>query len=796
MKRTEIGFVTGYTGAILKLLGKATSELNEQGYPIGVQARYQAVEIDDEFWDWLKNEADAIVVNVHSSFESYDVLKQVLSGVNVPVFSVEYGGEPLSKNVDPEALATLTGYFMYGGLENIKNMLLFLANYCGNIKLEVPEPKQIPWHGIYHPDAPNIFNSLEAYQKWYKKSKGWSRHTIGILFYRNSWIEDDTAVCDALIRAIERRNVNVIPVFSYLGMKVGMKELGIESIDIAQKYFMDGGKPIIDLLVSRQGFYLVSRTIGEWVDPTTEGMDILERLNVPVIKAVTPYYKTIEEWRQSSEGIDALTTAMDVMMPEVDGVIEPIVVGASEKIEEATVGGTFDKREPIEEQVEFLVDRCMKWIRLKDLPNEEKKVAFVLHNNPCASAEATVGMGFGLDTIESMVRILHKMKEEGYDVGNIPETSKELIDTILSRKAISEFRWTPISEVVRKGGAAALLPREKYLSWFSELPDKIKQEIIETWGDPDTDFSKEQSEDANWAKLSMGLYEDKIVIPGLKFGNIFLCIQPKRGCAGARCDGRVCKILHDPTCPPPHQWLAVYRWIEREFKADVIVHVGTHGYLEFLPGKRCGLSTECYPQISIGSIPHLYIYNINNPMEGITAKRRGYATIIDHLTPVMSPTETYAELEELEDLLSQYNKAKAMDDKNRLKVIFGMIIEKAKEANLYKEFLDPNEIMDYLHEQLTLIRETQIREGLHVLGKAPEGDKLVNLLVGIMRFDAGKNPSIRRAIHEAMDLDYEEIVDNPKRFNETFGKTNGELLNDSTHMAINIMRKVLEEVLS
>jgi len=751
---------------------------------------------DDEFWGWLKNEADAIVVNVHSSFESYDVLKQVLSGVNVPVFSVEYGGEPLSKNVDPEALATLIGYFMYGGLENIKNMLLFLANYCGNIKLEVPEPKEIPWHGIYHPDAPNIFDSLEAYQKWYKKSKGWSRHTIGILFYRNSWIEDDTAVCDALIRAIERRNVNIIPVFSYLGMKVGMKEWGIESIDIAQKYFMDGGKPIIDLLVSLQGFYLVSRTIGEWVDPTTEGMDILERLNVPVIKAVTPYYKTIEEWRKSGEGIDALTAAMDVMMPEVDGVIEPIVVGASEKIEEATVGGTFDKREPIEEQVEFLVDRCMKWIRLKDLPNKEKKVAFVLHNNPCAGAEATVGMGFGLDTMESMVRILHKMKEEGYDVGDdIPETSKELIDTILSRKAISEFRWTPISEVVRKGGAAALLPREKYLSWFSELPDKVKQEIIETWGDP-TDLSKEQSEDANWAKLSMGLYEDKIVIPGLKFGNIFLCIQPKRGCAGARCDGRVCKILHDPTCPPPHQWLAVYWWIEREFKADVIVHVGTHGYLEFLPGKRCGLSTECYPQISIGSIPHLYIYNINNPMEGITAKRRGYATIIDHLTPVMSPTETYAELEELEELLSQYNKAKAMDDKNRLKVIFGMIIEKAKEANLYKEFSDPSEIIDYLHEQLTLIRETQIREGLHVLGKAPEGDKLVNLLVGIMRFDAGKNPSIRRAILEAMDLDYDEIVDDPKGFNETFGKTNGELLNDSTHMAINIMRKVLEEVLS
>lgn len=794
MKTTKIGFVTGYTGAILPTLGRATNDLNEEGRPIEVQARFQGAEIDDEFWDWLKNDADVIVLNVHSANESYDLLKQVLSEVDVPVFSFEYGGEPLSKNVEPEALATFAGYFMRSGLDNIKNMLLFLAQYCGNIEIDLPEPEEVPWHGIYHPDAPYTFDSLDAYQEWYRENREWNRHTVGLFFYRSEWIDEDTAVVDAIIKAFEGRGVNVLPVFSYLGMKVNMEELGMESVDIAERYFMTHGEPTIDLLVSRQGFYLVSRTIGGWCEPTDGGVDILRQLNVPIIKAVTSYYKTRAEWMEGDEGIDPLTAVMDVMMPEVDGVIEPIVVGASEEFEEATVGGTFDKREPIPEQIEFLVDRCMKWISLKDIPEKERKVAFIFHNNPCASVEATVGVGFGLDTIESMVRILHRMREDGYDVGEIPEESKELIETIMDRKAISEFRWTPISEIVKKGGAAALLSKDTYLGWFNELPEKNRQEIIETWGDPSTDFSKDQSEDADWAKLSMGLYDDRIVIPGLTFGNVFLCIQPKRGCAGAKCDGKVCKILHDPTCPPPHQWLAVYRWIERELGADVIVHVGTHGYLEFLPGKGCGLSTECYPQISLGSIPHLYIYNINNPMEGITAKRRSYATIIDHLTPVVSPTETYGELDDLEDLLNQYSKAKVAGDKTRLKVLYELVVEKAKEANLYKEFSDQEETIDYLHGQLTLFRESLFRDGLHILGHAPEGDGLVNLLVGMIRFDAGGTPSIRRAILDAMGLDYDEIVGNPTRLNEEFVRTNGELLDNSTHLAIDIMKNVLEDM--
>lgn len=795
MQEFKVAFVVGYSSAVISVLAKAVKEVQNEGFPICVQARAQEQEIEPEFWNWLKHEADAVVLNVHPTENNYKTLKETLSQLKIPIFSIEYAGEQLSRNVSPEALAMVSKYFVMGGKENLKNLLLYLANYCGRLQREIPLPKDIPWCGIYHPDSSQVFNSLSSYKSWYRKNKGERRYKVGILFWRNEWVEEDLSVCNALIREFENRKVEVVPVFTFMGLKGGAAYPEVEQYD-ATTFFMEENRPYIDLLVDRQGFFLVSTPSGIWVDSSTEGVKILKKFNIPVINAITPYYKSIEEWRKDEEGIDPITIAMDVSMPEVEGIIEPIVVGGTEKIEEKTLGGTYNHHKPIKEQVEFLVERALRWIRLKEIPSKEKKVAIILHNNPCASVEATVGMGFGLDTMESVVRILKEMRKRGYHLeGEVPRTSKELADTILGKKAIPEFRWTPISEVVKNGGAADLLDIEEYLRWFEEIPEEKRREIIETWGDPYSLLKEETSQDEEkkkWTKLSLGLYEGKIVIPGLKWGNVFLCIQPKRGCAGARCDGQVCKILHDPSCPPPHQWIAVYKWIDKVFKADIIVHVGTHGYLEFLPGKGCGLSPSCYPQISIGTIPHLYIYNIDNPMEGITAKRRSYATIIDHLTPVMKPTEAYGELDQLEELLDQYQRTKTTNDKARLQVIFRSIVEKAKEANLYIDFSKEEELIEYLHGKLTLFRETQIRDGLHIFGQAPEGEGLVNLLVAMMRFDAPNRPSIRRVILESMGLNYDKIVDNPTDFNPRFSKTNGELLDLATHIALNIMKEILK----
>lgn len=590
----------------------------------------------------------------------------------------------------------------------------------------------------------------------------------------------------------------MIPVIS---SGFGDKDLGIEHNDVVlTRYFIVDEEPIIDLLVNFQLFFMVPRAVEGW-NSTTGGIEILKKLNVPVIQVVSSYHKTLDEWGTGKEGLEPMGIVTNVAMPEFDGVIEPTLIGVIEKTWDSTVGGEYPRHIPVQEQVEFMVDRCINWVYLTDVPDPERKVAFILHNAPCKSVEASVGTGFGLDTLESVVQIFQRMEKAGYYLGDwLPGKGKELIGTIMERKAISEFRWTPLSEIVKKGGAAAMLNRDTYLEWFYDFPERVQNELIETWGDPASDFSKinntsnELSEEIEWAKLSMGLYDDTIVIPGIRFGNIFLGVQPKRGCAGARCDGNACKILHDPNCPPPHQWLAVYKWIEKEFKADVIVHVGTHGYLEFLPGKSVGLSNECYPQLSLGSIPHLYIYIVSNPMEGTIAKRRGYATIVDHLIPIMAPSGLYEGLEELGELLAEYNKAKASNAKARLHALVHLIMEKTKEVNLFKEFEDEAGFIEYLHGQLTLLRETQIRDGLHVLAEAPGGRDLANLLISILRFESGGHPSIRRCILECMGLGYDEIVETPTALNSEFGKTNGELLDESTNMAVKIMELLISDV--
>jgi len=802
MKTTKIGFVTGYTGGVLQLLGSVTGELNEQGYPIEVQARFQATEIDDAFWDWFKNEADAIFLYINASDESFETIKETVAQVTVPVFSI--GSEPQLSNVPADVLASAQQYYTYGGAANMENLLLFISNYCGKTTAELSPPQELPWHGIYHPDAPAIFESPDDYFKWYPK-KG--EHTAGLLFQRSGWLEGNTSVYDAVIREFEQKGINVVPVFSH-GFE--NTDAGIEGNDvILNRYFTKDNKTAIDILVNFQMFFLIPRAIKGWSEHSTDGVEILKQLNVPVIQAVTSYYRTEEEWRESKDGLHPSGIVVNIAMPEFDGMIEPTITGAVEKVDEPTVGGVYNKHVPVTEQVEFMVSRCAKWLHLKDMPNSERKVALVLLNSPCKGVEATIGTALGLDSLESVVRLLHRMRDEGYDLGdNIPESGDDLIHEILEKKAISEFRWTPLSEIVQKGGST-MLPREKYLEWFSGFPDRIQQELIETWGDPRSDLSDKSKatssesdlKDMEWAKLSMGLYGDNIVIPGLRFGNIFITIQPKRGCAGAKCDGEVCKILHDPLCPPPHQWLAVYKWIEYEFGADAIVHVGTHGLLEFLPGKVVGLSTECYPQLSIGTIPHLYIYNIINPMESTIAKRRGYATMVDHLLPVMAPSGLYEGLEDLGDLLSEYGKAKVTNDNTRLHSIFHLVVDKAKEVNLIKDDQTPahheederDRVVDDLHGQLTLLRETQIRDGMHILGNAPTGRDLANMLVSILRFDVGTYPSIRRCILECMGFSYENVIENPTVLN-TSGKTNGELLDESTDTAVRIMGEIISEM--
>lgn len=739
-------------------------------------------------------------------------------GKKIPIVCV--GHDPslwMLSTVKPEVVAKVHSYMVINGEENFTNMLRYIAREVGGLDIEVAEPKPVPWEGLYHPDAPGIFAGIEEYWKWYSSNKSLahsSQSTVGILFSRHYWVNDNLEVENSLIRELEALGLGVIPAFSY---SVRDDERGCKgSGEVVGEYFLGkDGIPRIAAFIKLQNFFLSNSRDKSRDDEevASSGVEILKKFDVPVFSPVTSFYKTIEEWMNDPCGMRT-GVGWSIAMPEFEGAIEPIIIGGMSKPPKSSEDDLRDKKEgdlqqrvPIEERCRKLARRVANWVRLRQKPIPERKVGFILHNNPCASVEATVGGGAHLDTLESVARIMHRMKEVGYMV-EPPTDGKELITAIMDRKAISEFRWTTVDEIVRKGGVLKQVAKEEYEEWFETLSPKVKKRMNEAWGKP-------PGEEMDGVPAAM-VYNGKILITGVRYGNAVVCVQPKRGCAGARCDGEVCKILHDPDIPPPHQYMATYRYLERDFDVDVIVHVGTHGNLEFLPGKGTGLSADCYPDIAIGDIPHLYIYNADNPPEGTIAKRRSYATLVDHMQTAMMPGGLYEELEELGRFLGEYEQVKDIDP-GRAHALQHLIMEAIKRANLDKEIkispqstvhspLNKNrgqltadngpafdEIVRRAHGALSGIRNTRIQDGMHIFGQLPEGEKRVDFINSILRYDAGKDISLRKIVAAMMGMNLAEMLADTSMVCPEHKQSYGELLQEVDELSKGFIRHFLDE---
>ncbi|MDD3041764.1 MAG: cobaltochelatase subunit CobN, partial [Methanosarcinaceae archaeon] len=374
----------------------------------------------------------------------------------------------------------------------------------------------------------------------------------------------------------------------------------------------------------------------------------------------------------------------------------------------------------------------------------------------------------------------------------LPASGKELIDLILERKAFSEFRWTSVEEIVRRGGALAFVGKEEYDKFFRGLDPELQEKMIKAWGRP-------PGETVGDNPPAM-LHEGRLVITGVEFGNAVVCVQPKRGCSGPACNGKVCKILHDPEVPPTHHYLATYRYLEETFGADAIVHVGTHGNLEFLPGKGTGLSKNCFPDLAIGTLPHYYIYNSDNPPEGSAAKRRSLACLVDHMQTVMQGGGLYGAFEELDRLLGEYEQAK--HDPARVHALKHLVRDKIEEAKLGQELpLGPEmpfeELVRAAHEALSGIRNTQIQSGLHVFGDRPEGRKRAEFINSVLRYDDGEKKeegegSLRKALAKCLGLDFSRLLEAPGEMSAS-GVSNGQLLEELDLLSTGLIEAVLEE---
>jgi len=676
---------------------------------------------------------DADVILLHPSHEGpWDDVAESLDG-SVPV--VSFGRDPSNwslSNVPLEIVATTNQYILYGGLANAENMLKYLGKEVLGLDFSFDPPEERLWQGIYHPEASEAFESVEEYLAWRGPRHD---HVVGLLFFRTYWANGDLDIVDAFVRELEKE-FDVIPAFCF-GM--GDRDLSAKSSgEVTEEFFSGRADAVINLQsIFHAGNVEASR-------------EVLKRLGVPIFHPLTVYHATEEGWRADIPGMRSSEVGWSVAMPEFEGAIEPIIAGVATTDE--IDGAEFERHRALDERTRRIVSRIRNWIRLKEKPIGERRVAFILHNNPCASVEASVGSAANLDSLESLARIMNRMRTAGYSIASPPENGADLVKTILDRKAISEFRWTSVEEIVTKGGALALMAREDYERWFETLPIEARQKVSEAWGEP-------PGEEKDGVPAAM-VHDGKIVITGVNYENAVVCVQPKRGCAGARCDGQVCKILHDPEVPPPHQYLATYLYIERDFGADVVVHVGTHGNLEFLPGKAVALSDACYPDIAIGSLPHLYIYNSDNPPEGTIAKRRSYAVLVDHMQTVMTESGLYGELKDLEEKISEYKRTR-VSEKARAHALEHLILDLLRETNLSEEMklealLDRgvsfNEVVDLAHEKISEIYNTQIPDGMHIFDERPKGEKRVELIASILRYDS----EMRKFVSKLLGIDLSE----------------------------------------
>ena len=623
-------------------------------------------------------------------------------------------------------------YLLHGGVSNLRNMLAYLAERTLGYPIAYDPPQELPWEGIYHPDAPD---SIELDQYLATRVRP-DRPTLGLLFYRAHWMSGNLAFVDALVRATEAIGANVLPVFCY-----SLKDDTAEAAGaprVFRRFLLDEqGRPRADVLINTLSFSMGKVAVQGPSISTGWSVEFLERLNVPILQAIVAT-SARAQWKAAPGGLSPIDTAMNVAMPEFDGRIVTVPVSFKETVErDPRLGASVQRYVPAPDRVEFLVSLAVRWARLRRTPNREKRVALLLANYP--SRNARLGNAVGLDTPASVIHILNALAADGYQVANIPESGDALIHTLIDRCTYDREFLT--AEQVAQ--AADRVSAARYAEWHAGFPTAVQSGLAASWGPPPGTVYE---------------YDGALMMPGLELGNVFVGIQPPRGFGE-----NPIAIYHNPDLPPTHHYVAYYRWLRDGWGADAILHVGKHGTLEWLPGKAVGLSEECYPEVALADVPHFYPFIVNNPGEGAQAKRRSHATIVDHLVPAMMRAESYDEITRLEQLMDEYYQVQTLDPK-KLPLIQDQIWATVLGARLHEDLGEVERPADFdaflLHMDgyICELKDAQIRDGLHILGQAPEGDQLVNLLLALTRLDNHDAPSLRAALARALDLDYSALL--------------------------------------
>ena len=594
-------------------------------------------------------------------------------------------------------------YLAHGGPDNLRQLHAFLCDTVLLTGVGFERPIEQPVWGVLPRPLP-------------ADSSG---PRIGILFYRAQYAAGNTAYVEALADAVDAAGGIGVPIFA-----TSLRDAPSDLLE-----YLASCDALITTVLAAGGTKPATASAGG--DDEAWDVRALAALDIPILQGLSLTWDRAS-WAASDEGMTPLDVATQVAVPEFDGRIITVPFSFKE-----TDADGLPSYVPDHERCRRVAEIAVNHARLRHIPAAQRRIAIVLSAYP--TKHSRIGNAVGLDTPVSVIKLLRAMREVGYDLGapgEIPGTSPldpvegEDPDTTAGNALIHALiaaggqdpEWLTAEQL---SGQPVRIPAATYRRWLTELPDDLVDAVTDAWGKAPGELFVDRSGNA----------DGEIVAATLQAGNVVILVQPPRGFG----DNPIA-IYHDPDLAPSHHYLAVYRWLEKEFGAHAVIHVGKHGNLEWLPGKNLGMSASCGTDAAIGSLPLIYPFLVNDPGEGTQAKRRAHATIVDHLVPPMARAESYGDIARLEQLLDEYAQVNAMDPA-KAPALRGEIWTLIQAAQLNHDLgMDAapdeeafDEFVLHVDGWLCEIKDAQIRDGLHVLGHAPQGNELINLVLAVLR---------------------------------------------------------------
>ncbi|MGH3628316.1 MAG: cobaltochelatase subunit CobN, partial [Sciscionella sp.] len=673
----------------------------------------------------LAADCDVVVVRLLGGRRAWQEGLDALLATGKPVLAL--GGEATP---DPELMALSTvpsrvvaqalAYLVEGGGANLRQLADFLSDSVLLTGIGFDPPERTPIYGTHGDRAHDP-----------------AKPTVGIVFYRAHELAGNTAFADSLADAVEAKGANAVPVFcgSLRGLgaadAAGLREL------------LGRCDAIIATVLAAGGAVAADASAGGDEDAWDAGA--LAALDVPVLQGLV-LTGSRAAWVTSGAALTPMDAGMQVAIPEFDGRL----IGVPFSFKEAGADGI-----PVyvadPERCARVAGMAAKLAVLRHKPTAAKRLAVVLSSYP--TKHSRVGNAVGLDTPASAVVLLKRLHAQGWDLGGLDVDALDG-DTLIHRLIAAgghDVDWLTEDQMAQ---AAITVPAGGYRSYFDALPASLRSAMIEHWGE---------------APGTLYVNGGEIYVAALRFGNVVLMIQPPRGFGE-----NPIAIYHDPDLPPSHQYMAAYRYLERDFGADAVLHLGKHGTMEWLPGKGVGLAADCAPDAVLGDLPLIYPFIVNDPGEGSQAKRRGHAVIVDHLIPPMARADTYGDMAKLEQLLDEYATVAALDPA-KLPTLRTQVWELVTRAELHRDMHqeeipdaeDFDEFVMHIDGYLCEVKDVQIRDGLHILGRAPEGAELVNDVLAVLRArqvfggQVGALPGLRTALAAHFGLDEQALLAQP-----------------------------------